>query len=73
MAKVNVEISEELRTKLTEVLPHGTRKAVVTMMLWDLVRLLEGENRKEAVGAILAEAMTYSDFSSAEVKQYADD
>ena len=73
MKKVNVEISEELYHELSELLPHGTKRAVVTHMLWDLVDLLHTEHRKEALGAILSEALAYPDYSSTNLSKYADD
>jgi len=69
--KVNVEISEELHTKLSEHLPHGTRKPVVNRMLWDLVDLLEGEDSELVLGAILKQQLPYESFSTAEVEKYA--
>lgn len=71
--KVNVEIPEELHTKLSELLPHGTRKRVVNIMLEDLVRLLESSDKELALGAILSRKLQYEDFSSADLPKHGPD
>jgi len=55
--RINVEISEELSARLTNVLSWGLRKRVFTIIAEDLCTILEGPDAAGYLAALLSRDM----------------